>query len=118
MLVLGVCTVLGLMLHAGNPSDPSWWPGFLAFATWGLLPFLVFAEFAARLSHSRLSMFALFAGALVVTIGTASLLYESFVANTDAQNGIIFIILPLYQLAAMALFVAAAWGLSFRETSD
>ena len=111
VLIAGGSATLGFMLYAGEPSRPLWWLAFAVFATWGLIPFACVAAVARRFADSRGSLRVLLLAAVLLSIGNAFLLYEAFVAQPDAQSGLVFIFLPMWQLVALIPFLAIARAL-------
>lgn len=104
---------LGFMLHAGSPGQPSWWLGFILFGAWALAPYGVCAAAARRASDGREGLVWL-AASVLLTGASAALLYDAFLARPDAQSGLVFLFLPLWQLVGLAPFALAARSLARR----
>lgn len=80
-------------------------PGLLFFHVWVVLPFILSYVRAPRLSGSPLAS-SLFLAGLVLAAGASLYVYwKIFViaANPDPQDGLIFLSLPLYQLAGFGV---------------
>lgn len=103
---------LACMLYAGEPRRPRWWLGFAPFAAWALLPFLVAGILSFRLRGSPASRRVLLAAAGLLTASTCWLLYVAFIDQPDAQSGLVFLFLPLWQLVGLLPIglLAAALG--------
>lgn len=110
-LAVAVLVHWGFMLWAGEPANGAWWSLVLPFAVWGAAPFTGLALAAWFARRSRAALWLLLAVSLLLTVGSALLLWDAFVANSDAQSGLLFVFLPIYQLlvaipaAAIALFL-------------
>lgn len=114
----GVGVTLGFMLHAGEPERASWWPGMLPFAAWASAPFLATGYAAYRLSSRYSLCVLLFAGTLLA-VTSVVLFYRVFVSQPDAQSGLVFVFLPLWQLIGLVPFLLGAAALRDRgSTAD
>lgn len=113
VLAAGALITLGFMLHAGSPGQPSWWLGFLLIGAWSLAPYGVCAAAGRRVSAGREGLVWLAASALLTGM-SAALLYDAFVARPDAQSGLVFVFLPLWQLVGLAPVAPVARSLARR----
>jgi hypothetical protein len=121
-LVVAILVHWGFMLWAGDPDTGEWWALILPFALWGAAPFtgLGLAAWFAR--RSRAAIWLLLGVSLLLTVASALLLWDAFVASTDAQSGLVFVFLPIYQLviaipsAAVALFLGLRPRTASHET--
>jgi hypothetical protein len=111
----GGCATLAFMVHAGRPSGAGWWIGALPFLAWGLAPFAALSLGARALRASRRALGALLAGAAIVAAATAFALVDAFVVHPDAQSGVAFLFLPVWQLLGLAPFLAAGGALRARD---
>lgn len=110
LLVLGVVVTIGFMLHAGEPAKPTWWLFLLPFAAWALAPYLLVAVLAFRLHAQGGAAAVLALAALLLAGSSALLLWLAFVAEPDPQSGLVFVVLPFWQLAAaVPLGLLARW---------
>jgi hypothetical protein len=106
LLGVGVLVTVAFMFHAGEPRRPTWWLGFIPFVAWALLPYGLVGLLASRLRASSRSIDVLAAAASLLSLSSSYLLYLGFVAETDAQSGLLFLFVPLWQLVAL---VPVAW---------
>ena len=113
-LLAGVIVTAGFMIYAGEPADPGWWLGFLAFFLWALLPFAIVALMAYRPSMSQRSLWVLLAASVLLTVATCALLYTALIVQTDAQSALVFVVLPIWQLIALPVFLLVAFLLRER----
>ncbi len=118
ILLVGGLVTLGFMLDAGEPDKLWWWAGFLPFAGWALVPYAALALVAHRLRSSRRSLWVLLVAAAVLSGSAAALLYQAFVTNIDAQSGIVFVILPLWQLIGCVPFLLLSLSLRPQPNSE
>jgi hypothetical protein len=108
LLAAGSVITLGFMVYAGRPSSLGWFVQIAPFAIWAFAPFAggALACRSVRCSPRAVAIVAAAAGLL--TFGTALLLYRSFVVAPDAQSGLLFLFLPLWQALALAPFILFA----------
>jgi hypothetical protein len=96
-----------VMIDAGEPARPRWWLGFSSFLVWGLMPLVGFLWLARRWRDWR--HWLVVAAFVAVFAFSVWGIYSAFYVEEDAQSGIVFAILPVYQwLAALAAGVVAA----------
>jgi FtsH-binding integral membrane protein len=114
ILLLGVLTTLGFMVHAGEPSSPSWWLLFVPFAGWVSVPYAVVALAVRRQPVVRSSQVVLLIAAIALATFGGYTLYGAFVTHIDAQSGIVFVFLPLYQLVGLVPLLWIAQSLARR----
>lgn len=107
-LLCGGAVVVGFMIFSGEPSAPLWWLGFVLFAIWGLVPFVVAKRVVDRHAAHERALWVLLSAAIVLGAGTFAILRDAFVVHPDAQSGILFVLLPAWQLIALIPFFAAA----------
>ncbi|MBW2416282.1 MAG: hypothetical protein JRG76_17430 [Deltaproteobacteria bacterium] len=105
VLAAGACITLGFMVYAGSPGEPGWWLGFLPFAG---------VAWSVRIRRDGPGATLLLVGAVLLTSASTFLLYQAFVAEPDAQSGIVFVFLPVWQILAMLPFVLGAQSLRSR----
>jgi len=105
---------MGFMLYAGQPEHPGWWLGVLPFVLWSLIPYALLAWTAARVRDSRRSLWVLLVASVLLTGGSGVLLYQAFVARPDAQSGLVFLFLPVWQVVVLAVPVVVAHALGRR----
>jgi hypothetical protein len=105
---LGALLGLGFLLDAADLGRPERWPVLGAFALWTLAPWALLAWAAQRLrARGRAARVLLLAAALLAA-ASAFLLHQTFVVHPDPQSPIALVFLPLYQLVALAPFLALA----------
>ena len=108
LLLVGAVATLGFMVYAGQPGRASWWLFALPFAAWTLVPYaLVTAETRRHLSN-RGSLSVLCAAAVLLSSASIVLLYLAFVAQPDAQSGLVLVFLPLWQSFGLLPFLGVS----------
>jgi len=81
-----------------------------------LLPYAGFAFFARKgLKTQAARIVAIVAAALLSTLAFAAL-YATFVAEPDAQGGLVFLFLPVWQLIGLLPFWFCAYKLETRAS--
>ena len=117
LLLTGALVTLGCLAYAGDPQQPSWWVFLPLFGAWTLFPYAAVGAAARHYPASRGSLVTLaFAAALLSGFGTV-VLYIAFVAQPDAQSGIVLVVLPLWQLVGLLPFLLLSRYLGRREQS-
>lgn len=111
-LACGAAAVVGFMIFAGEPAQPLWWLGFLLFAAWGLVPFAIVYRFAQRNAASERALWVMLTAATFLAAGGFFVLRDAFLLHPDAQSGILFVVLPVWQSIALIPFLAVARRLS------
>lgn len=94
-LILALYTVLtiAVMVHMGEPDSLSWWLWGLPLLLWSIAP-------VALLSLRRRSSLASGIGAAIsAAFGAASYIYMAWISPADAQGGLLFLFLPIFQFA-------------------
>jgi len=102
---------LAAMLREGDFSAPWQIAVAAGFGAWACLPFALAWVAAGRLRGHALALLVLGAG-LVAAAGFGAFVYASAYILTDkpdAQAGLVFLAVPLYQLGAVLVAVALAF---------
>ena len=119
--VAGGLFTLGLMLYASDPGDTglSQWAVVLPFAVLAVSPYLVLARLARGLKHDVAKSRVLLIVALLVTLPAIWFYIQGFIVEPDAQSGLLFVFLPIYQFIVGVVAGVAAWLLvmAFRRRS-
>jgi hypothetical protein len=110
----GVAVTFGFMVWAGDPRHVAWWVGAVPFALWASAPYAVLAVAAWALRSSRGASLTVFFTGIGVLISSFVILVSAFVTHIDAQSGLVFVFLPLWQLIASGPLVLVALVLRAR----
>ena len=105
VVVLFGAALVGIMLRAGEPSDPSWWMLLIPFLGWCLAPIVV------PLSAARRSWFMTIGMALLCAVSLYIYLRDMFGPGARSTSALIFLFLPIYQWVAVAVLIGLAWAL-------
>ena len=103
LIIAGLAVNAYFMLSNGEPDKLWWWPLALGFFAWSAVPFVAVAVMNRFIAKDVMSKIALLVTAFVITCGGVYILIEAFIMHLDAQSGIIFIFLPVYQGVAVAI---------------
>lgn len=112
LAIFAAALSLGVMAYAGDFSSIGLIALAAGFSAWLCTPYAIAWHAAGKL-ESDLIACVILALALVPTAGSGLYAYYiTFINNTkpDAQDGLVFLILPLYQLGTMFL---AWWFAAF-----
>jgi hypothetical protein len=115
LLAPGYAVTLFAMWRAGSPDSWGWWLHAAPFALWAFAPYALFGLASARMARSRAASAVMLVACALLSVVTAWLLRDAFVANLDAQSGIVFVFLPIWQAIALAPFLGAAVWLRGRD---
>jgi hypothetical protein len=99
-----------VVLTEGDTSNPLLVIIGMMFAGWAMAPFALAWVAAVKVTSSRLAQLIILA-AVVAAVGLSVAVYwPTFVDNAkpDAQDGLVLLFVPVYQLAGIALAVMAA----------
>ena len=113
VVLLGLGCTLSIML-----STTSWESGIdftlLLLYLWALLPYIVLLVLTViihRRNASDASRIAIFiTSVVVVTLSVVSYYHAMFVSVTST-SALVFVVIPLYALAAIAIFYFVCWML-------
>lgn len=113
VVLLGLGCTLSIML-----STTSWESGvdftLLLLYLWALLPYIVLLVLTViihRRNASQASRIAIFiTSVVVVTLSVVSYYHAMFVSVTST-SALVFVVIPLYALAAIAIFYFVCWML-------
>ncbi len=97
------CSVLFtaiLMLYAGEPTTPSWYVTAIPFLLWTSIPYGILLAFNRLFPSSPRKNGTVLLTAALISGFAIYCLVNAFFLNPDPQSGIVFIFLPLYQIAA------------------
>ena len=108
LFAMGGAVTLLSMVHAGQPEALRWYLEVAPFALWALVPFGAGAWVSRRVRHAPSALAVMVACALVLLLATGALLYQTFWASPDAQGGLVFLFLPVWQLVGELPFFAVA----------
>jgi hypothetical protein len=114
----GSLLTLGFMVYAGRPSSVGWFVKIVPFAIWAVVPFAGGALVCRSVRPSPRGLAIVAAAAALLACGTAVLLYHAFVIAPDAQSGLLFLFLPLWQALGLAPFGVFALRVARREAAS
>lgn len=105
---LAAVVTLGFVFFASRGSGFALWPLFIGFALWAVAPYVVLWFSARRAADSGLWSWIVAGATIVLAVFAIYFYWVGFIQRPDAQSGLLFVFLPLYQLAAAGvLFVAS-----------
>jgi len=102
---------LGVMAYAGDFSSPALILLGVGFGAWVCAPYAVAWIAAGGLTSDTIAMGVLGVG-LALIAGLGLFIYVNvFITNTkpDAQDGLVFVVIPFYQFGGIALTCAIAF---------
>lgn len=119
LLAAGMLVTLGMMIYAAQPWGDNYayqslagYLGLLLFMGWCLSPYVALMVAAAWLGTSRRGRWLVAMAALVTTAVGLWAITDAVVIHTDAQSGLIFVVLPLYQWLVVVLVLALGFWLT------
>ena len=113
-LAVGLLLTVGLWSSGAGGLSQLAARGILGFVAWSCLPYLIFAVVltVAHIAAARQSVQLFLAWVTVVVALLGPLLYlDSMFVHPDAQGALVFLVVPVYQLAValVAVIVAVVW---------
>ncbi len=101
------------MLYVSEPwnEDLSHWALLLPFVLLAVSPYLVLAGLARGLRRDAAKSRIVLTVALLVTVPALVLYALGFQREPDAQYGLLFLFMPVYQFIAGAVVFTALWFL-------
>ncbi len=110
VLLLAAFASLGIMVYAADLSHPLLWLLSLVFGAWVVSPYWFLFNTSLKGEPNLVREIAV----LLLSIGLAcfglSIYYDGFFVHLDAQNGLLFLFIPLWQWVAVGVVLG---GLSF-----
>ena len=113
VIILGALFTLGLMLSTtstpGGPSDLLFTAGFYL---WVMLPFAVLAALTLLIHRKGLSPASRLAALLtsILIVGSSAFVYAASIFGSESSTAaLVFVVIPLYALAAIAVSYGAFW---------
>ena len=118
--ILGAMTTLSLMLYTAKP----WTTNFhldwvmVSFILWALLPYpaLSLPMIFVSLSKRALVVYMVFAS--IAVLGGLFFYFDAMFVHLDPQSAIVFVFIPLYQLAGVIVILWTIVMTGFRKQSD
>lgn len=95
----------------------------LGFYVWAVLPFIVLivlTSYIHRKGLSSASRFAILLTSILVVVSSVLIYWVSIFNSESSTSALVFVFVPIYALAAIALVYGLAWLLlrSFMPTSE
>lgn len=102
---------VGVMLSVADLDDPIAGVLALGFAAWVAAPYLLLFHASLRSRVDRLAAWLLLLAAVALAAFGITIYYDAMYVHLDPQSGIVFFVIPLWQLAAAGLL---SWWLARR----
>jgi len=115
VLVLSVLFTVLIILYAGDPSSADWWRDWTRFFGWACLPYGILLFFNNIYRGIYKKDLTLLITTIIVSGFGAFMLIDAFFIHIDAQGGLIFLFLPVYQ--AIAAIFGGLIGLGLHQRS-
>lgn len=101
--------VLVMCIRAGEPEHLWWWLVMLPFAVWIASPVLGGLYLRREVERAPLRFLFAILLAVIGAAGFAAQWHTMFIGPSDGQNAFIFLFVPFYQWAGVALALASVW---------
>ena len=101
---------LGVMAYGGDFSSPGLIAIAAGFSVWLCAPYAIAWLTAGKLQNDQIASGILAFGVFALAVLGLYAYYITFINNAspDAQDGLVFVVIPLYQLGAMLIIWAFA----------
>ncbi len=112
ILIFGLLVNAHFMLLYGEPTRLLWWISAAGFYIFGAIPFALTALGNRDFVNNWASHLLMLTTASVITFGGLYMQVDAFILNFDAQSGLVFAVLPAYQVVIAIISLAIAnWTL-------
>jgi len=114
--IIGALFSLGVVLFKGDHSSLFMIALGLVFGVWVVAPFALAYVRSPLFSENRIASILMLIGVVAATALSLFAYWMTFIDNPtpDAQDGLIFLFVPLYQLIGLGLVIwAAGWVSKF-----
>jgi hypothetical protein len=111
VVALGIVCTLAIMVYTTSWDDGVDFT-LVFFYLWVLLPYIVLLVSTVRIHQrgaSDASRIAIFIASVIVVILSVLIYYDSMFVSVTSTSGLIFLALPLYALAAIAIVYLVSW---------
>lgn len=113
--VFGVALTLGALVYAGQPRSWLWFADVAWLAGWLVVPWLGCGLGTRAMRDSVPATKALLVASVLLLCSLVGALAVSFIGTPDAQRGLVFLVLPVWQLLCMLPPCLVATGLFLRS---
>lgn len=105
---LGAIVTCGLIAFTAQGAESGSWPFLIGVLLWALLPYVALYAIAARASKTGIKAWSLAAATAGISAFAIYFYWSGFFLHSDPQSGLLFLILPGYQL--VGAFIAWVVG--------
>ncbi len=115
--VVAAVITLGLMIYAGHgwKQGAGWWLSFLAFGAWAVAPYAALSWLSFRMRKTIGQTVVFLVAVLVIMSFGMVILYDGFFVHIDAQNALLFVVVPFYQWIGVALALGIGYWVGNRR---
>lgn len=96
---LGAIVTCGLIVFTAQGAESGSWPFLIGVLLWALLPYVALYAIATRASKIGTWAWSLAAATVGISAFAIYFYWSGFFLHPDPQSGLLFLILPGYQLA-------------------
>ena len=111
VIFLAVLAILGLMMSVADLQGPAGRVLSLIFAAWVAAPYVLLFHTALRPGADRLHAVILMAATVALAAFVLAIYYDAMFVHLDPRSGIVFFVVPVWQMAAA---IAITWALTRR----
>jgi len=116
MVATASLTTIAIEVYTIDKAHSDWIKSSIGFGAWAIFPYLILSLLLLISDKTRLQSIVAFVGSLILVLFGVGALFDGFFVHLDAQNGLLFIFIPIWQLIggfilALIIFaVHAIWG--------
>ena len=112
LALLAALLTLGLLIYLGRGSRSlARCIGIVMFGAWGIAPYSGIATASLKMRRTSLEACMVLVGGLAIITFAGFVYHNGFFVHPDAQSGILFVFVPVYQWVGVAVALAIAYGL-------
>lgn len=110
LLIGSAVYTLGLMIYVGSGWEQITDLLFdIVFGVWAVAPYCYLLVRNRKQSESIRELLILLIGSVLITVLGLFVLYDGFFIHPDAQSGLLFIFIPVYQWIGCGIIAILTW---------
>jgi hypothetical protein len=114
MISISIIFTIGIMIYAGRPNSIKWFMEIatIVFMLWACVPYLMILIANKYLRSKKTINIPLFIGTCIIAFLSFAAYIEAFFVHIDPQAGLVFLFLPVPQIAIACISILVSIILS------
>jgi hypothetical protein len=116
MVTAASIATIALEVYTRDKAMTDWIKSSIEIGAWAVFPYVILFLLLLISDKNRTQSVVAFVGSLLLVLLGVGALYDGFFIHLDAQNGLLFLFIPLWQLVGSLILgiiifaVHAIWG--------